>query len=132
MEINDICFATLSTGSKVKLTLEAYNQFCEAERDDYIQLNGGRSFKKSSVMEIQDISEYYDEEKYQYGQRYTPLPAGVGINGVIGRVERLSALEAMARGLKKAKAQIEATGKSTPNIDSLLDFARQRYSMIRK
>ena len=128
METN-VAFVTLSTGGKHKITQETYNQILEAEKDDLIILSPTIAFKNSAVMEIQDISEW-TENSYSYGQPYQTLPAGIGFEGVITSAKRLSALEAMARGLKKAKEKIQKKGGTTRNIDNLLDLARKRYALI--
>ena len=128
---NYTCFATLSTGGKHKLTQIQYEQLLEASPEDFLELEKGVAFKKSAVMEIKDISDWVEEKAYDYHQPYTALPPGIGLEGIITKVERLSALEAMARGLKKAKAKIEARGGTTKNIDKFLELARQRYAMIK-
>ena len=124
-------FITLSTGSKHKITPQTYEQILQADKDDLIRLPDGTVFKNSAVMEIQDISEW-TENHYSYGQPYQALPPGIGFEGVITSAKRLSALEAMARGLKKAKEKIQKKGGTTRNIDNLLDLARKRYALITK
>lgn len=130
MEI--IAFITLSTGTKHKITQEEYNQICEASPEDFIQIGVNTSFKKSAVMEINAIENWQEEKSYNYGQPYTELPAGIGFKGLITREKRLGALEGMARGLKKAKAKIEAEGRPTPKIDEFLELARKRYAFIKQ
>jgi hypothetical protein len=51
---------------------------------------------------------------------------------IISNEKRLGALEAMARGFKKAKAKLEAQGRKTPNIDAILDLARKRYALVKR
>ncbi len=126
---NYICFAILSTGNKVKLTEQDYYKFNEADNDDFIEVKG-QVFKKSAVMEIQDIKDWVDDQVSGYGQSYQALPPGIGFKGLIAREKRLFALEGMVRGLKKAKAKIEKEGRTTKNIDSLLDFAEKRIAKI--
>lgn len=123
-----ICFATLATGSKVKLTQEDYNKFLEADNDTFLEVSG-KTFKKSAVMEVEDISAWKDEAPYSYGQPYAALPPGIGFEGMITREKRLGALEGMARGLKKAKAKFN---RPTPQIDSLLELARKRYKFVKE
>ena len=123
METNYICFATLSTGSKRKLTQEDYNNFLEAEKDDYIQPTGGLEFKKSSVMEIQDISEFEEDKQYSYGQAYSQLPAGLGFEGLIKKTPN-QGLEAMARGLKRYFDK----NPNSPNALALLEKMRLWYA----
>ena len=76
----------------------------------------------ASIKSISDLSEAKNF--------YPDLPA-VGFTGVINKTNRLSALEAMARGLKKAKAKLEKEGRTTKNIDSLLELARKRYAKVK-
>lgn len=130
METNNICFATLSTGSKVKLTEELYNQFQEASNDDYLTLPNGTTFKKASVMEIQDIKDW-PEENYNYGQIYTDVKElpGIGFSGVFNLMTDTSHVEAFARGLKKAKLRFG--NNPTPGIDEFLEKARKRYNEIK-
>lgn len=122
-----ICFATLATGTKVKLTQQDYEKFNEIDNDDFLEA-GGKTFKKSAVMEIQGIEEWVDES-YNYGQPYSSLPIGYGFERIIGREKRLKGIEAMARGLKRAKEEFK--GQPTPNINELLKLARERYSYVK-
>lgn len=128
MEI--IAFITLVTGTKHKITQEEYNQINEAAPEDWLQIGQTTGFKKSAIMEIRDIKEWVDNEKnYNYGQPYSALPAGIGFTGMITREKRLSALEGMARGLKKAKDKLN---RPTPQIDEFLELARKRYALVKK
>jgi len=128
MEINYICFATLSTGSKIKLTEELYNQFQEASNEDFLTLPNGTTFKKSAVMQIQDIKEWINEQKtFDYHQPYSALPP-VSFTDIINSTKRLSAIENMAKGLKKAKVKFD---RPTPAIDELLKLARKRYMLVK-
>lgn len=68
------------------------------------------------------IKEIYEESKPSYPQ----LPP-VSYEKIIKGANKKSHLEALARGLKKAKNRING---ETPNIDSLLKLARQRYKEI--
>lgn len=123
------CFCTLSTGSKHKLTQEAYNQILEADKDDLISLPDGTVFKNSAVMEIQDISEWTDFHKeYDYHQPYTSLPE-VSFEGIISRTKHLKHLEALMRGINKAKAKLK---KGEPkNINNLLEIANKKYNEVK-
>jgi len=123
-----ICYATLATGSKVKLTQEDYNKFQEMDNDSFLEVSG-KVFKKSAVMEIDDIENYVDDKTYNYGQPYTALPPGIGFEGLITRETRGKAIELMAKGLKKAKAKFD---RPTPEIDSLLKLARERYAFLKE
>lgn len=127
MEI--IAFITLSTGTKHKITQEEYNQICEASPEDFIQIGINTSFKKSAVMEINNISEWQEEKPYNYGQPYKALPVGIGFVGIITREKRMVALEGMAKGLKKAKTILN---RPTPQIDEFLELARKRYKFIKQ
>lgn len=126
---NYIAFITLSTGTKHKITEETHNQFLEAGSDDYLQLANGTTFKKSAVMEIQDIRDWVDNGKYEdYHQPYTALPAGRGFEGIINLATDTTHIEALARGLKKAKASFN---RPTPQIDKFLKLGRKQYAKIK-
>lgn len=128
MDNQYICFTTLSTGNKRKLTEQDYNNFLQADGDDYIQPFGGMPFKKKSVMEIQDISEFVATDNFinDYHQPYLPA---VNYNQIIKSASKTSHIEALAKGLKKAKAKF--LDRPTPNIDNLLNLARARYLQIK-
>ena len=131
MEVQHVCFATLSTGSKIKLTEEEYNKFCELGNDDFLILTNGTTFKKAAVMSVENIDQWVDDQKdFDYHQPYTELPPGIGFNGIISNARHLKDIEAIARGLKKAKAKLEAQGRKTPNIDEFIKIARLRYLKI--
>jgi len=127
MEI--IAFVTLSTGTKIKLTEEDYNKFCEADNDDFIEASG-KTFKKSAVMQIEDISEFAEENNFNYHQPYS-LPSGIGFTGIITREKRLKGIELLAKGLQKAKDKTTKQGRNTNNIDKLLEIARNRYKTVK-
>ena len=131
---NYICFATLSTGSKIKLTEPDYENFLEASNDDFIQLASGTTFKKAAVMAIQGIDEWVDDQKdYDYHQPFTALPVGQdrGFKGIIDLATDATHIEALARGLKKAKAKFEAKRQTTKNIDEWLHKCQLQYAKIK-
>lgn len=130
-----IAYIVLSTGNHHEITKETYEQINLASGDEFIQLLNGSSFKKSSVMEILGIEDYFEKypekkpaPKINYGgQDYSwddlKQISGVGFEKMITRENRSRAIELMAKGLKKAKAKFN---KETPVIDSLLKLARDR------
>lgn len=60
-------------------------------------------------------------------ENYPQLPA-LGYEGIVKSAKKNGHIEALARGLKKAKAKLEKEGLSTKNIDSLLQLARNSYA----
>lgn len=56
---------------------------------------------------------------------------GIGLSGIISLAKRKSAIEALAKGLKKAKIKLEAKGQTAKNIEELLKLARIRYAQIK-
>ena len=82
-------------------------------------------------MELQGIDEWVDEVKkdFDYHEPYSLLPA-VGFTGIINQARHLKDIEAVARGLKKAKNKLTAKGQTTKNIDEFLRIARLRYLKI--
>lgn len=128
----------------------------EAQNNDMVELDDGTFVKVSVVTEIMPEYEYYNQfpdkkgGSTNYGQPYSIVPIShsdiparalsweeikqlpaTGFTGVINSAKHLSVIEAMANGLKKAKAKLEAEGRTTKNIDSLLELARKRYAQVK-
>lgn len=113
-----------------------YNQILEESSGSAIgkEINGS-FYKFSDIRKILNQTDFY----YQYPQ-YKPIDrayswneiAGKGYEGIIKSATKTSHIEALARGLKKAKAKLEKEGHATKNIDSLLNLARKRYALIKK
>lgn len=130
-----IAVVILATGSSHKITQETYNQILEAADNDYILLDDMTTFKKAAIMEILSIEDFENQHKEKvlsdYHQPYQDLkqlPA-LGYNGVIKQAKTTSHIEALARGLKKAKARFG--DKPTPEIDKLLQLARDTYKGLK-
>ncbi len=130
-----VAMVILATGSHHPITQKTYEAFLEAADNDYFKLPGGGVFKKASVMDILPMEEYNKQfpDKFQkafdYHQPYTALPP-VSFKEIITRENRSKSIELMAKGLKKAKAKFG--DKPTPEIDSLLKLARERYAFLKQ
>ena len=121
----NVATVILATGSRHEITEEIYEQILQMSDNDYVLLDDMTSFKKSAVMEIEPIK--------QVDHNYPQLPAK-GYEGVIKSAKTGSHLRALATGLKKARARIkgiDSLKKSTPEIDRLLDLARNCYKGIK-
>lgn len=101
METNYVCFVTLATGGKHKLTAELYNFLLEAGSEDIIEIKPGVGFKKSAVMEIEDISEWVEDKNFSYGQPYADLKA-LPSGNVYERSSK-NGKELMLKGLRKVR-----------------------------
>jgi hypothetical protein len=133
METKYVAFT--ANGSKHYISELTASKIYALNNEDMAEMEDGTMVKVSTITAIMPIDEFEyqfpEKRTIDYHQPYTVLPA-IGFTGLISREKRLSALEGMARGLKKAKDKLEKQGRTTFNIDALLKLARVRYAKVKK
>lgn len=122
-------------GSHKEISEEIYEKILAATMTEAVGIEIDRGFYKfTSIQKILSHEDFlYQYPQYIKIDNHQPYSQveGLGFSGLITKTKRLSALEVMAKGIKKIIDQRKSEGFTSPNAEKILKFSRERYKIAK-